>query len=153
MAFTLLTCPALPAGAVDHSNLDEQRPLRLEDPYPIAAGEWALETGVGFRLLCRGGDRGVFPLEAKVSVGVCSAEERALLASGHAEPCEIDVVISDGPSPRAVGVVPIALSSVAVLGAPWLVWHCGTPDPAPPSIDALTVAVRAALRFRAPPAG
>ena len=63
MTYRGRACPALPAGAIDHSNLDEQRPLRLEDPYPIAAGERALETGVGFRLLRRGGDRGVFPLE------------------------------------------------------------------------------------------
>ena len=36
---------------------------------------------------------------------------------------------------------------------PRLVWHCGTPDPSPPPVEALTAAVSAALGFRAPPAG
>jgi hypothetical protein len=63
VALALVTCATLPVEAIDHANLDENRPLRLEDPYPIAAGEWALEAGVGFRLQLRGSDRGVFPLE------------------------------------------------------------------------------------------
>src|SRR6266404_5144186 len=32
------------AEAVDHGNLDEGRPLRLEDAYPIAHGEISVET-------------------------------------------------------------------------------------------------------------
>lgn len=51
------------AYAIDHKNLDEGRPLRLEDAYPIARGEWAVEAGVGFTLQRRGPDRAVFPLE------------------------------------------------------------------------------------------
>jgi hypothetical protein len=49
--------------AIDHGNLDEGRPLRLEDAYAIATGEIALETGAGFSLLRRGPDRGFFPIE------------------------------------------------------------------------------------------
>jgi hypothetical protein len=59
----LLAGAALPAAAIDHKNLDENRPLRLEDPYPIAASEWAIEVGGGFTLQRRGSNRGTFPLE------------------------------------------------------------------------------------------
>jgi hypothetical protein len=49
--------------AIDHSNLDEGRPLRLEDPYPIAHGEWAIEAGIGFLSERQGPDRGILPIE------------------------------------------------------------------------------------------
>jgi hypothetical protein len=58
--FCLLTSPV---WAVDHNNLDEGRPLRLEDAYPIAYGELSTETGVGFRHNRQSPDRGVFPIE------------------------------------------------------------------------------------------
>lgn len=63
LAGALLACCVAPAPAIDHSNLDENRPLRLEDPYPIAAGEWALEAGAGYTIERRGTDRGFFPIE------------------------------------------------------------------------------------------
>jgi len=50
-------------SALDHKNLDEGRPLRLEDAYSIADGEFAIETGAGFTLERRGPARGVFPVE------------------------------------------------------------------------------------------
>jgi hypothetical protein len=59
----LLSGCVMPAAAIDHKNLDEHRPLRLEDPYPIATGEWAIEAGAGFTLQRRGSDRGIFPIE------------------------------------------------------------------------------------------
>jgi hypothetical protein len=49
--------------AIDHGNLDEGRPLRLEDAYPIAHRELAIEAGAGFTLQRRGADRGLFPIE------------------------------------------------------------------------------------------
>lgn len=49
--------------AIDHTNLDEGRPLRLEDAYTIADGEIAIEAGGGFTLQRRGSNRGVFPAE------------------------------------------------------------------------------------------
>lgn len=49
--------------AIDHSNLDEGRPLRVEDPYPIAQGELALEAGLGFSIERRGDDRFFSPFE------------------------------------------------------------------------------------------
>ena len=51
------------AVAIDHGNLDENRPLRLEDAYPITSGEIAIEAGAGFTLERRGPNRGVFPVE------------------------------------------------------------------------------------------
>src|SRR5437867_2535862 len=51
------------AEAIDHTNLDEGRPLRLEDAYAIAHGEISVETGAGFTLLERGPHRGLFPVE------------------------------------------------------------------------------------------
>jgi hypothetical protein len=51
------------ASALDHKNLDEGRPLRLEDAYSIATGEFTIETGGGFTLQRRGPARGFFPVE------------------------------------------------------------------------------------------
>lgn len=51
------------AYAIDHGNLDEGRPLRLEDAYPIGHGEFAIEAGAGVTLQRRGADRGLFPIE------------------------------------------------------------------------------------------
>lgn len=47
-ALVALLLPAAAAFAVDHTNLDSGRPLRVEDAYPVAAGEFALEFGAGF---------------------------------------------------------------------------------------------------------
>ena len=52
-----------PAWAVDHNNLDESRPLRLEDAYPIAYGELSVETGARFSLNRQNPDRVAFPME------------------------------------------------------------------------------------------
>jgi hypothetical protein len=52
-----------PVWAVDHNNLDEGRPLRLEDAYPIASGELSAETGVRLSLNRQSPDRVAFPVE------------------------------------------------------------------------------------------
>jgi hypothetical protein len=62
-SLALLMAVAPAAYAIDHKNLDEGRPLRLDDAYAIASGELAVEVGAGFALERRGPDRGVFPLE------------------------------------------------------------------------------------------
>jgi len=49
--------------AIDHSNLDEGRPVRLEDAYSIASGELAVEAGAGLTIERRGPNQGVFPVE------------------------------------------------------------------------------------------
>jgi hypothetical protein len=51
------------AFAIDHKNLDEGRPLRLDDAYAISTGEIEVEVGAGFTLQRRGTDRGFFPVE------------------------------------------------------------------------------------------
>ena len=51
------------ALAIDHANLDEGRPLLLQDAYSIAYGELAIEGGAGFRRGRESPDRGVFQLQ------------------------------------------------------------------------------------------
>ncbi|MGH7428385.1 MAG: transporter [Candidatus Methylomirabilaceae bacterium] len=60
---TLVWIGAESASAIDHKNLDENRPLRLEDAYPIAAGEIAIEVGGGLVVQRDGKSHGVFPIE------------------------------------------------------------------------------------------
>lgn len=61
--FAAMALVPVSAVAIDHKNLDEGRPLRLEDAYAISTGEIALEAGAGFTLRRRGPDRGFFPVE------------------------------------------------------------------------------------------
>jgi hypothetical protein len=58
-----LLVAARSAPAIDHKNLDENRPLRLDDAYAISSGEIAVEVGGGFKLVRRGTDQGFFPIE------------------------------------------------------------------------------------------
>ena len=51
------------AYGIDHKNLDENRPLRVEDAYPIASDEIAIEVGGGAAIQRRGDSRGAFPIE------------------------------------------------------------------------------------------
>jgi len=64
-ALCLALLAGLPIGvsAIDHDNLDEGRPLRLEDAYPIPNGEWAIEVGAGLSVQRKSRTRGLFPLE------------------------------------------------------------------------------------------
>ncbi|HKY31592.1 MAG TPA: hypothetical protein VJV23_03565 [Candidatus Polarisedimenticolia bacterium] len=65
LATALVTAPAGPAGlalALDHGNLDEGRPVRLEDPYAIASGEIALEAGPAFLARRGEGDLGAMAI-------------------------------------------------------------------------------------------
>jgi hypothetical protein len=61
--FVVLTIAMGEGHAIDHGNLDENRPLRLEDAYPIAQGEIAVEGGAGFLLQRRGANQGLFAVE------------------------------------------------------------------------------------------
>src|SRR5215475_1100550 len=63
IGFALLCLTATPVWAIDHNNLDEGRPLRLEDAYPIAYGELSAETGAQFLLNRHKPDRFAFPIE------------------------------------------------------------------------------------------
>jgi fatty acid desaturase len=51
------------AHGLDHKNLDEGRPLRIEDAYAIAHGEIALEGGLGYDIKNQGSNRALFPLQ------------------------------------------------------------------------------------------
>lgn len=61
--FCALGVVAVPARAIDHSNLDENRPLDIEDAYPIDEGELALEGGLGYRDRRRRDEQGFLPIE------------------------------------------------------------------------------------------
>jgi len=63
IAVWIIAATAGVADAIDHKNLDEGRPTRLEDAYPIGHGEISIETGAGFALLKSGPNHGVFPIE------------------------------------------------------------------------------------------
>lgn len=54
---------AVPVRAIDHKNLDGGRPLRLEDAYSIAHGEFSLEAGIGYRSNRGRNDQAFFPVE------------------------------------------------------------------------------------------
>ncbi len=59
----VLAFEPLNSHALDHKNLDSGRPLKLEDPYAISAGEVAVEAGVGFRRDRADSEQGIFPLQ------------------------------------------------------------------------------------------
>jgi hypothetical protein len=62
-SFLVICLVAAPVWAADHNNLDEGRPLRLEDAYPIAYGELSAETGARVSLNRQSPDRVTFPVE------------------------------------------------------------------------------------------
>jgi outer membrane putative beta-barrel porin/alpha-amylase len=63
VASIVLALIPVSAFAIDHKNLDEGRPLRLDDAYAISTGEIAVEAGAGFTLQRRRSHRGFFPIE------------------------------------------------------------------------------------------
>jgi hypothetical protein len=76
------------AYAIDHSNLDKGRPLQLEDPYPIATGEIAVEAGLGFTIERRSEDRGFFPIQ--VLYGAYPNSQLGIGTTLSTDPREID---------------------------------------------------------------
>lgn len=84
----LVCLAAVPGWAVDHNNLDEGRPLRLEDAYPIAYGELSVETGPRFNLNRRSADRFSFPVE--ILYGACWNLHLGLGSTPATEPRTID---------------------------------------------------------------
>jgi hypothetical protein len=64
LLITVLIALSVSSGyAIDHGNLDEGRPLRVEDAYSIADGELALEAGLGFSINRRSDDSFLSSLE------------------------------------------------------------------------------------------
>lgn len=58
-----LLSPYFSAIALDHGNLDEGRPLYIQDAYPVSQGELIIESGVGFRTRRRASDQWFFPIQ------------------------------------------------------------------------------------------
>lgn len=94
LAVALLAAGVPPAYAIDHTNLDEGRPLRLEDAYPVAAGEWTVEAGAGFTRQRQGPDRGFFPVE--VLYGALPNLQLGLGSTLSTDPHEIDEPTKSG---------------------------------------------------------
>jgi hypothetical protein len=88
VALVILLGGAGGADAIDHGNLDENRPVRIEDAYPIAHGEIAIEAGAGFTLQRRGANRGMFPVE--LLYGALPNLQVGIGASLSTDPREID---------------------------------------------------------------
>jgi Putative MetA-pathway of phenol degradation len=88
IALLLVLATAASGYAIDHKNLDEGRPLRLEDAYPISHGEFAIEAGAGFTLQRRGADRGLFPVE--LLYGLLPNLQVGLGSTLSTDPHEID---------------------------------------------------------------
>lgn len=84
----VLTLVTSAVQAIDHSNLDENRPLRIEDAYPISVGEFALEAGVGYTMERHGTDRAFFPME--VLYGAYPGLQLSLGSTLLTDPREID---------------------------------------------------------------
>jgi hypothetical protein len=93
MVAVLIVIPVA-ALAIDHKNLDEGRPLRLEDAYAISTGEIALEAGAGFTLRRRGADRGFFPIE--VLYGAFANFQVGVGTTLSTDPREIDEPTKSG---------------------------------------------------------
>ena len=51
------------AFGLDHKNLDEGRPIQVEDSYAIAHEEITVEAGVGYNNKTQGSDRWILPLQ------------------------------------------------------------------------------------------
>ena len=94
LALALVVSTPVVVFAIDHGNLDEGRPLRLEDAYAISTGEIALETGAGFSLLRRGPNRGFFPIE--LLYGAFPNFQLSIGTTLSTDPHEIDDAVKSG---------------------------------------------------------
>ena len=83
-----------PTSAIDHSNLDEDRPLRIEDPYPIATGELAIEFGAGLHVQRRGQTQGMFPIE--LLYGAVPNLQLSLGTTAFTDPQKVDEPTKSG---------------------------------------------------------
>jgi hypothetical protein len=93
LAGCLLLLP-MSAFGIDHKNLDEGRPLRLDDAYAISTGEIEVEIGAGLTLQRRGTDRGFFPLE--VLFGALPNLQIGIGTNLSTDPQEIDEPAKSG---------------------------------------------------------
>jgi len=84
----LLWLGAQPSWALDHDNLDKNRPLRIEDAYPIAQGEIALEGGGRFVDGYQGKTR--FAFQPQILVGAFSNTQLELGGDLFTEPTTVE---------------------------------------------------------------
>lgn len=92
----------LPAAtvAVDHTNIDEDRPLDLEDAYAIAEGELAVEGGVGYRARKVDPDQGFLPIQ--LLYGFAANTHATLTTTFFTDPRTVDEETKSGDVQLAV---------------------------------------------------
>jgi opacity protein-like surface antigen len=93
-AFVLLIGTVSTARAIDHKNLDEGRPVRLQDAYPVAQGELALESGVGYIFKRKAKDHGFLDLD--IVYGAFANMQLELGTTLFTNPREIDEAEKSG---------------------------------------------------------
>lgn len=84
--------------------------------------------------------------------GFCVVAADGVSGADQESACD-DPVIFGGPSSRVSDVVTLEHLALPAREEPRLVWHCGTPDPPPPPVEALSAGVRIAVTLRAPCVG
>ena len=85
---TLFLAWSSAAFGIDHKNLDEGRPLRLQDAYSVSQGELTVEGGAGFISERQGSDKASFSLD--VVYGLLPGLQLELGSTLYTDPHEID---------------------------------------------------------------
>jgi Putative MetA-pathway of phenol degradation len=88
LIFTLFLAGSSAAFGIDHKNLDEGRPLRLQDAYSVGQGEFAIDGGVGFLSERGGSDKASLSLD--VIYGLLPNLQLELGTTLFTDPHEID---------------------------------------------------------------
>lgn len=88
MIAVMSLAPVPVALGVDHGNLDEGRPLRMSDPYPVAYREWAVESGLRFHRFRDGTDRWALSTEVLYGAAPDLHVGALIQASDSSEPIE-----------------------------------------------------------------
>jgi hypothetical protein len=84
----LVVISILPAMALDHGNLDEGRPLQIQDAYPVSLEELVVEAGAGFAWRRHSSDQGFFPVQ--FVYGILPNTQLELGTTFFTSPHEID---------------------------------------------------------------
>jgi hypothetical protein len=76
------------ARAAEHGDIEQTRPLRLDDAYSLEAGEYLVKSGVAVGLAHRGLSRAVFPFE--IDYGVTSRLQLGIATQLATDPHGLD---------------------------------------------------------------
>jgi len=90
----LVAISTLPAMALDHGNLDEGRPLHIQDAYPVSLGELVVEAGAGFAWRRHSSGHGFFPVQ--FVYGIFPNTQLELGTTFFTSPHDIDSQVKSG---------------------------------------------------------